>query len=238
MIENGIPLRIIQITDTHILSQPGGQLWGMDVDASLHAVLAYLKANHWPVDFATGDLVQDQEVLSYERLKAFLTPLGVPVYCLPGNHDSSRIMREVLNSGPIRRERQVIANNWQIILLDSTLPNSVGGHLSDTELEFLERALRVHPDLHAMVCLHHHPLPVNSPWLDPSLADNGEQLLLLLDRYPQTKAVAWGHIHSAFSTRRGNFHLLAAPSTCVHLKWNYSPFPQGIDGLNFIAMAL
>lgn len=217
---NHSPLRILQISDTHIQSQPGSELWGVNVDAGLAKVLEHLQCHHWPADFilATGDLVQDEGTAAYQRLLEFLAPLGIPVYCLPGNHDDMAAFNAVLASGSIRRERHVIALGWQFILLDTTLANSVAGHLAASELEFLESKLLAHPALYAMVCLHHQPLPVDSPWLDGSSVDNGAELLTLLDSYPQVRAVIWGHIHQEFSARRGHIHLLGAPSTCVQFK--------------------
>ena len=171
------PLRVVQITDMHLMSQPGSKLWGVDVDTNLEAVLQRLKTRHWPVEFilATGDLVNDEGVPAYERLHTFLEPLGVPVYCLPGNHDTPAALEQVLAAGPVRRERHIMAGNWQFILLDSSLPGSTVGHLATSELTFLENTLAAHSQLYAMVCLHHQPLPVGSPWLDTMVVDNGEE---------------------------------------------------------------
>jgi len=213
------PLRVVQITDTHIRSRPGGQLWGVDVDANLTAVLQRLKAHHWPVQFilATGDLVHDEGAQAYERLHAFLEPLGVPVYCLPGNHDTPHDLEQTLTN-PVRRQRHVIAAHWQFILLDSSVAGSDGGHLLDSELTFLDKALCAHPRQHAIICLHHQPLPIGCSWLDTMVVDNGAELLAVAGRHPQVRAIVYGHIHQAFASRHGDIELLGAPSTCVQFK--------------------
>ena len=210
-----VPLRIIQITDLHLKTKPS-QLWGVDVDASLNAVLAHIQGRNPAPDFiiATGDLVGD-EPEAYGRLRELLEPLGVPVYCLPGNHDFPAVMGQVLRSGSMRWERHLVFDNWQLVLLDSSFPGTPVGHLARRELALLDTALAVHPDLHTLVCLHHSPLPVGTTWLDTMTVVNGEALFTILERYPRVQAVVWGHIHAEFTGRRGNIQLFATPATSV-----------------------
>jgi len=212
------PLRFVQISDTHLRARPNERLWGVDVDASLAAVLACIKQRHWPVDFmlATGDLVHD-EGEAYSRLRSVLEPLGVPVYCLPGNHDQPHVLCERLSSGLVRWQRQVINGAWQFILLDSTIPDSPRGHLAESELAELDQLLTANPDHYAVICLHHHPVLIGSTWLD-TMVSNGDDLFAILDRHPQVRVVLWGHIHQAFSARRREVQLLGVPSTCVQFK--------------------
>ena len=210
-----VPLRIIQITDLHLKTKPS-QLWGVDVDASLNAVLAHIQGRNPAPDFiiATGDLVGD-EPEAYGRLRELLEPLGVPVYWLPGNHDFPAVMGQVLRSGSMRWERHLVFDNWQLVLLDSSFPGTPVGHLARRELALLDTALAVHPDLHTLVCLHHSPLPVGTTWLDTMTVVNGEALFAILERYPRVQAVVWGHIHAEFTGRRGNIQLFATPATSV-----------------------
>jgi Icc protein len=95
------PLRVIHITDFHLKTTPGSRPWGVDVDAGLSAVLACIQERHPQPDFilATGDLVGD-EPEAYDRVREFLEPIGVPVYCLPGNHDFPARMAQTLRRRP------------------------------------------------------------------------------------------------------------------------------------------
>ena len=211
------PLRVIQISDTHIHSEAHGCLGDVDVDIGLATVLEHIQRHRWPVDFilATGDLVQDEGAIAYERLRGFLAPLEVPVYCLPGNHDIVKALQSTLTSGHILHQRHVLTAHWQFVLLDSVLPDSPAGHLADSELDFLDQTLSAHPHLHTMVCLHHHPVPVGSSWMDTMVVDNAVQFFAILDRHPQVRAVIWGHIHQHFAAQRNAVHLLGVPSTCA-----------------------
>ena len=220
------PLRIVQITDLHLKTTPGSRLWGVDVDAGLNAVLARIQERHPQPDglLVTGDLVGD-EPDAYSRVRELLEPLGVPAYCLPGNHDFPARMAQTLRRGWVRWQRSLIAGGWQIILLDSSVPGTPDGHLAYGELAFLDTALRMHPELPALVCLHHNPTPTATPWLDTMTVSNGEALFAVLDHYPQVRAVVWGHIHAEFSARRGNVQLLGTPATCMQFK-PHTPEPQ------------
>ncbi|HRH79135.1 MAG TPA: phosphodiesterase, partial [Cellvibrionaceae bacterium] len=44
---------------------------------------------------------------------------------------------------------------------------------------------------------------------------NAPQFFALLERFPNVKAVSWGHVHQAFEATRGALKLFASPSTCV-----------------------
>jgi len=214
-----VPLRVIQITDLHLKTRPGAHLWGVDVDASLRAVLDRIREKHPKPDLilATGDLVGD-EPEAYGRVREFLKSLGAPVYCLPGNHDFPALMSRMLRGGPVRRERHVVAGGWQLALLDSSFPGTPDGHLAYGELALLDTVLATHPELHTLVCLHHNPVPTDTPWLDTMMVGNSEALFALLDRYPEVRAVVWGHIHGEFDAWRGSVRLLGTPATCVQFK--------------------
>jgi len=66
-----------------------------------------------------------------------------------------------------------------------------------------------------MVCLHHHPVPLASRWLDQVGLENAGEFLATLDRHRNLRAVIWGHVHQAFDALRNGVRLLATPSTCA-----------------------
>src|SRR5713101_1503128 len=144
---NPEPLRIVHITDTHILAEPGAELYGVDSFTALASLLAVMQRDAWTPHLliATGDLSQDGSAASYQRLRSLLTSLGLPVYCIPGNHDALSEMHTHLRGGPIHLERRVVWDPWQIVLLDSQLPGEGHGHLSRGELTALAEVLRDGP---------------------------------------------------------------------------------------------
>ncbi len=108
----------------------------------------------------------------------------------------------------------VSRGNWLVILLDTVVPRMEHGLLSAGELARLDALLHTHPRAHALVCLHHHPVPFGRAGMDAIGLRNAEAFFSIVDRHPQVRGIVWGHIHNAFEAKRGEIMLLGAPSTC------------------------
>lgn len=210
------PIRVIQITDCHVTDGPEETIFGMDSWSSLEAVLDHARANDWPPAFvlATGDLAETGSRRAYLRLRTLLGPLGVPVYCIPGNHDRASEMAATLVGGSLSPERVFACGAWRFVLLDSTVAGRHGGHLGEARLADLDATLAAFAERPTLVVLHHHPVPIGSPWMDAMGLDDGPALFQVLERHPQVKAVLWGHVHQPFEETRGGVRLIGSPSTC------------------------
>lgn len=215
-------IRVAQVTDTHLEHTRGGRLLGMDTDASLAHVLDLVRTGAPDLVLATGDLANHGTDAAYARVRGLFDGLGVPWYWLPGNHDDFTVMERCLApaAGMVRSLR---IGGWHIVLLDSTIPGAVGGRLGADELALLEALLAAEPARHTLVCLHHQPVPIGCAWLDEQRVEDGAEFLAVLDRHPQVRAVAWGHVHQEFAARHGGIDLLASPSTCIQ----FAPLSEG-----------
>lgn len=209
-------VRLVQVTDTHLYADPRGNLLGMVTLDSLDAVLGLVAAEALPADavLATGDLVHDGSAAGYALLRDRLGRLGCQALALPGNHDDPRTLAEVLATPPVLKAREARFGDWQVLLLDSTVPGEDGGLLSAAELEWLGDALADGPGK-ALVCLHHSPLPTGSEWLDTMRLANAEAFFAVLDRHPAARGVLFGHIHQTFEAERHGVRIMGSPSTCV-----------------------
>ncbi len=231
-------LRVLQISDTHLFADTTRRLVGLDTEGSLQEILALIQQRVLPVDviLATGDLTHDASVAAYQRLGRHLQTLGAPVYYLPGNHDDSRVMAEYLANDNISMPAAARHGDWLLIMLDSSLPDSARGHLASAELEKLETGLRNHPECHALVCLHHHPLPSGSSWLDKMSLDNADEFFEIVDRHRNVRGIVWGHIHQPSDSERNGVRMLSIPSTCIQFAPGQAAFgiadtPPGIRWL-------
>jgi Icc protein len=239
----GLPsdtVRVIQVTDPHLYADPSGALLGVPTQASLDAVLDLVRAEALPADavIATGDLVHDGSTAGYARLRARLGELGCPAYALPGNHDDPAALRAAAHEPPVLSCRDVRLGRWQLVFLDSTVPGQDGGRLSDTELAALDGALDAGAE-HALVCLHHPPLPIGSDWLDGMALANADALFAVMDRRPAVRGVVFGHIHQPFEAERNGVRLLGSPSTCVQFaavrpRFGIDPAPAGYRWLGLL----
>ena len=213
------PVRLVQFTDLHLQGAADARLKGVATLPTLEATLAAAQARHapWEAVLLTGDLVND-DAGGYARVRALFGGSTVPVYCLPGNHDELAAMRQALVSRPFQILGSACHGEWLLVMLDSCVAGAAGGRLAASELGRLEAALSQHPDRHALICLHHHPLPLGSRWLDSVALANPEALFAVLDRHPQVRALLWGHVHQAWEGERRGVRLLATPSTCLQFK--------------------
>lgn len=182
---------------------------------------------------ATGDLVQDETRAGYDRFRDSVGAFGVPVYCLPGNHDAPRLMAEVLGDAPFQVGGSVDANNWRLILLDTQIRGDDGGRLGRDQLQRLERQLNDESARHALICMHHHPVPMGSRWLDGVALHNPDEFLEIVDSHPNVRGIIWGHVHQASDRRRDGVRLMSTPSTCSQFLPNSDDFAIDRRGPGF-----
>ncbi len=216
---------IVQLTDSHLYASPDADLLGLDTYASLRAVVDLVLDQVPKIDLvlATGDITQDGDERAYRRFIDTVEPLPAPCYWIPGNHDDASIMAR-LGTDEGLSEEWVDAGNWRIVLLDSSIPGAVPGHLSGQQLNRLQRAIDSADERFVMVCLHHHPVPIGCDWMDPLGLLNAEDLWSRLQAAERVKLVLWGHIHQELDQQRDGIRLLATPSTCVQFARHSSDF--------------
>jgi Icc protein len=213
------PVKLVQLTDTHLFTEPERALRGVPTLPALQATLLAARdaLSACEAILATGDLVQDDPG-GYAHFRREFAALGKPVLCIPGNHDDLRAMHAELSQPPFQLGGTYDAGAWRIILLDSTVPGETGGALSEATLQLLDQALAssLHP--HALVCLHHHPIPMKSRWLDTVGLENPGDFFEVLGRHSQVRGVLFGHVHQEVDDVRDGVRILATPSTCSQFK--------------------
>lgn len=224
MSDDFTPLRILQITDTHLFADRHGSLHGVNMRNSLQSVLQRALQQPAPdLVLVTGDLVHDESAAGYRALFKLLKPLKAPLGVIAGNHDSLDTLRAVMP--PTARLGGVhLLGGWRVVLLNSQVPGKAHGHLDNAELYFLEAALAAATGDHVLVVLHHHPVPVGSTWLDRIALDNPEALFTLLKRFSNVRAVLCGHVHQEFDMQHNGLRILATPSTCVQFRPHSAEF--------------
>ena len=211
-------IRLVQLTDAHLCAESGGTLLGMDTDQSLQCVIDLVSAERPAPDvlLLTGDLSDHGSANAYARMRNYSAQLTDNCYWLPGNHDDRQLMEAAL-AGTTCLSSEVRIGNWQIVLLDSQVPGRVGGKLGAGQLALLEKALEQASlqGLHTLICLHHHPVPIGSVWLDEQIVADAEAFFAIVDRYSGVKGILWGHMHQQIDEYRNNVALMGSPSTCV-----------------------
>jgi Icc protein len=208
------PLQLLQFTDLHLPPDPDGTVRGVATHRTFRRCLEHARRHQDPPDalLLTGDLVQD-DARAYPALAGLLAGETVPVHCLPGNHDVTSEMAGALGHAPFDLSPVARYGAWTLLMLDSATPGVHEGTLSTETLEFVEDSLARFGDTHALVVLHHQPVPVGSSWLDAIGLQDGEALMARLRRHDNVRGVLWGHIHQAFDRLQDGMVMMGSPAT-------------------------
>lgn len=220
-------MRLLQITDTHLFGDQKGKLLGINTQHSFRAVLEQSSSENKKPDIVllTGDLSQDYSIKAYKRIAANVSEaFSCPIYWIPGNHDLPSRMKTVFAKTTFNNDKLIRSKKWQIILLDSHSPRHVSGYIVKKDLAWLDQCLGENPELYSLICMHHHPIHVNSHWLDNIGLRNAKEFLKIIDKHKNVRCVLWGHIHQEFSSTRKGIPFLATPSTCFQFLPNHDAF--------------
>jgi Icc protein len=214
----------LHLTDPHLFANTGGDLRGTVTYSSLCAVLDHYRAGDWSANLVvvTGDLIQDDSAQAYEHFRKLLGELGLPVYCIPGNHDIRALMQETLAGPPFHYCESVESGDWLITGIDSCVTGRAGGEVSDSELERLDSEIAASRAPHVMVCLHHPPVAMNSTWLDSVGMSNGDEFLQRMAASGKVRLAIFGHVHQPYDNQHAGISIVGTPSTCRQ-------FEQGSD---------
>lgn len=231
--------KFIQISDCHLFSTEPGKLLGMDTQSSLNAVLDRLHNEHNQFDFflCTGDLSQDGTIESYQYLKELIGKDGKEQYWIPGNHDHRETMLKVVSED--QEMLPVVKKGpWQIILLDSQVPGSVGGNFAESQLTLLKNALEADKTSHTLITMHHHPRPMGCKWLDTQQIKNSQAFLDIIKEYDNVRVVLWGHVHQDSDNSIDGVRYISTPSTCIQFTPDSDDFDVDKEGPGYRWMEL
>jgi Icc protein len=222
-------VRLLQITDSHCYAKDETLLPWTDFpvypNRSLQAVLAHLAilANQYKALIWTGDLVEEETPKTYQRLTEISAHFPLPIYAIPGNHDVPEVMTGNLG-GQVQYLKCVELGNWRILLLDTHCPGHEHGSIDDAQFEKLSNFLAKIPAHQSVVIfMHHHPMDIDSEWLDKMGLERRERFWKLVESYPQVKAIFHGHIHQEFEgtheyTNGRTVRVFGTPATCLQVK--------------------
>lgn len=216
------PLKLLQLSDLHLFPSRASCLdWGetplVNPADALDAVLNHVEQSeeHYDVVIVTGDVAQDPSPRTYSQLPELFAPLNAPVYLLPGNHDHSDLLQQLNDQGNCSTEDVIVIGCWALFLLDSSIRGSDFGYFSETQLDKLEQLIRQYSHLNQLIAFHHHPVAIDSPWLDKIALSNADELLQRLAPYPQVKGILAGHVHQAHHSVINNIDIWTCPSTSL-----------------------
>ncbi len=229
IIDTAGPVKIIQVSDSHLMEDPAERYRGIDVEKQFGDVLTHILRHHGDASLLilTGDICHQSSAAAYQRVIARLDETGIPWRWIPGNHDDPQMMAALAG----REEYRFRLAGWQLTLLDSTseADGCGSGSLAPEQLQRLEESLRV--DGPQLVVVHHNPISVGSRWQDAISMGNADHFCRLLQQSGQGGVVIFGHIHQARDMGLGSaWRLLSCPSTAVQFRKGADEFVIETDG--------
>ena len=213
-------VRLIQITDCHLFSQPSTAFSHGNPYDKLKRSIKKIEESEEGVDaiFLTGDLSHDQSERSYHHLYTFFEPLNVDVFWIIGNHDHPEIASRVLKRAPFRSDDRVQFPGWDIIFLNAAPVDEAGNAvISEKEIERIQALLSRTNQSHVLVFCHYNLISdeVNAilPWVK-----NADMMLNVLAKASRVKIVSWGHVHQSASYQHLGMQCLSTPGTGIESK--------------------
>ena len=213
---------------------------------SLRAVLDRVAEKQPDALLLTGDLAHDGDPAAYDRLYDLVSPLQIPAYWIPGNHDQLEVARDRLRRSPFitaidKPEEPIQIGGWNLILLDSTLATAIYGEgaIDPEDLDRLSEQLAT--DRPTAIALHHHPLPMGIDWLDTIGVTNASDVLArwespASDRQNPPKFVIFGHTHLEFTGDRHGVRFYGTPSTCTQVLRDNASDTDQLPGFRWLEL--
>jgi len=188
-------LRVVQITDIHLLAEPDAKLRGVDTAIALQKVIDDIfELSPLPdLMIATGDLAEDGSKATYNRLRHLLASINIPVYVLAGNHDDIGEIHASLVDENIFFVSTARVGNWNFMFVNSQVVGESYGYISADEMSVLKGNLELAGDAPVVVALHHTPMQI-CPRAGCQL-QNVSEFNQLLHGFPGIKVVIAGHTH-------------------------------------------
>lgn len=238
-------MKIIQITDPHLVA-PGQRLVnGLDPGERLSRTLGHLRVAQADADLLviTGDLTDDGDPRAYAMLREMLEGLPMPVRLLMGNHDARAPFRTEFPDQPVDAAGFVQSlldlpeTGDRLLFLDTLSPGEPGGRYCEARMGWLRQTLAAAPERPVTVFLHHPPVDPGMRHLAQICLHDAEPLLAALQAHPAgLRYLVFGHIHIPLDGQSAaGFGYHAGRGLCHQLRQEHdNPAPDWVDGpLNY-----
>ncbi len=154
----------------------------------------------------------------YARLRHLLSPLPMPVYLIPGNHDDREALRQAFADYPkMPREGfiQYVVDDGplRLVAVDTLLPGKPGGRVDAERLAWLDARLGEAPSKPTMIFMHHPPFKTAIEYMDGIGLEGADAMAEVVRRHPQVERVVCGHLHRSIQSRWAGTVAMTVPAT-------------------------
>jgi 3',5'-cyclic-AMP phosphodiesterase len=215
------PFSFVQISDSHIgFNKPANEHVTETLQKSINAINALPVLPAFVVH--TGDISHLSKPEEFDRAKQVLSQLKVPLFTLPGEHDTigdrGKAYEEAFNPKDVKEGLQIWDRSGiHFLALTNVLDlGTTGkGELGQAQLDLLTSYLAAQKQDTPLVIFSHIPLYDLYPKWGWATADSA-RLLSLLSRFTSVTVLS-GHIHQVIQHNEGNIRFHTAASTAFPL---------------------
>jgi len=217
-------VKIIQLTDTHLLGADRANVYGLNAAYRLKRAIKSINTYHSDAAFIalTGDLADVATPEAYQQLHAILKKSKLPVYPILGNHDIRKYFAQefgLLNEdGFVQYSKKI--RRRVFLFLDTLVEGERYGKMCRKRLKWLEKTLERYQDAHLYLFMHHHPVPSGLYEMD-HLADfrSAKAFWKIVDAYPNVRHISFGHLHRIMQAHRKSVTLHTTRSTTFQVAY-------------------
>jgi len=203
-------LLIAHTSDFHVFAAtPATSLVRPDVVDATRKVIADIAGFSPRIDavMITGDLADGGTAQDYALVQDILSPLDVPVFAVPGNHDARAGFRAAFEGTlpfrpGIKLDYETFCGDLRIIALDTLIEGQVHGGLDDSQIDWLADRLADVTDRLTFILMHHPAFPSTIAALDRMALRGGQSRFeSLIAAYPGPLRILSGHIHRPYQAQ-------------------------------------
>jgi 3',5'-cyclic AMP phosphodiesterase CpdA len=235
---------VAQITDPHILARgklfhsphraipPDASPAYSRIDTGLYLRRAVATLNGLgprpDIIVLTGDLTDHGNPEEYAHLREILAAAAMPVYAIPGNHDSREALRAAfIPDGYLPRDGflhyAIEDGALRLVALDTNVPGHHHGELCAERLAWLDRTLAADPGRPTLVLMHHPPFMTGIEHMDRAGLRDIPAFAAVIARHGQVERILCGHLHRTIDRRFAGTIAGTAPATAHQLLLDLTP---------------
>jgi 3',5'-cyclic-AMP phosphodiesterase len=214
-------LSFVQISDTHIgFHKPANEHVTETLQQTIKAIHALPKPPAFVIH--TGDITHLSKPAEFDQAKQLLSQLNVPLFTLPGEHDTIGDRGKAYAEAFSQREKKEGLQVWDhsgihFVSLTNVLDfgETGKGKLGQAQLDVLAKDLAAQKRDTPIVVFSHIPMYDLYPKWGWATEDSANALSLL-SRF-SSATVLNGHIHQVIEHRQGNIRFSSAAATAYPL---------------------
>ncbi len=223
-------LTFLHISDTHISGNPDYRPPWLPQSVphpnrGIENLLKAIELLPFEIDFIlhTGDVCAEPRPADYHCARDWLMQFPQPLYLLPGNHDSTELMLDILHDGTrliVLRDAHVQLSGYHLVTVDTNgAGDSHAPNLREDQFESFAQNLEATAGQPVIVGVHHPLIETDIPWIDENMrVQNGARLQHLLRQHSSNLAgVFHGHIHQATNSFADGVLYVSCQSTWSNL---------------------